>query len=204
METRLMRSAGVVLVTLIVALVGEASPLRTSAQSGAATAAPRSTAASAAVPAADVVVSQALAKASSQNKTVLIEFGASWCVWCKRFQTYVSAPEVRDIIQAHYVIVNLTVDEDTPEQKLLENAGGEAAKIKWGGEKSGLPFYVFLDGRGRKIADSNAMPDGTNIGFPGNPKEASAFMALIDKTAARLVAADRARLSDFLTESLPK
>lgn len=199
-----MRSAGAALVALTVALVGGASSRRMSAQSGAATGTSRSTPASVAVPAADVVVSQALAKATGQNKTVLIEFGASWCVWCKRFQEYVSAPQVRDIIQAHYVIVNLTVDEETPEKKLLENAGGEAAKIKWGGEKSGLPFYVFLDARGRKVADSNAMPDGTNIGFPGNPKEAAAFMALIDKTAPRLVAADRVRLSDFLTQSLPK
>jgi len=68
----------------------------------------------------------------------------------------------------------------------------------WGGANSGLPFYVFLDGAGKKIGDSNAMPDGTNVGFPGNAKELEVFLGLIDKTAPHLGKVDRAKIVDYL------
>jgi hypothetical protein len=73
---------------------------------------------------------------------------------------------------------------------------------QWGGEEAGLPFYVFLDRTGNKIADSNAMPDGTNIGFPGTPQEADVFMTLLDRTAPSLQAGDRQQLVAYLKKSV--
>jgi hypothetical protein len=74
----------------------------------------------------------------------------------------------------------------------------------WGGAKSGLPYYVFLDGSGRKIADSNAMPDGSNIGFPGTPEELQVFLALIDRTAPHLSEPERAKIVDYLKHKIEK
>jgi len=73
----------------------------------------------------------------------------------------------------------------------------------WGGEKSGLPFYVFIDASGKKVADSNAMPDGTNIGFPAIPAEIKAFVGLMDKAAPRLTATNRGVLEAYLTRVMP-
>ena len=152
-------------------------------------------------PSADTLVSQGVARARAEGKAVLIEFGASWCTWCRRFEAFVASPEVGRIVQNNYVIVNLTVQE-REEKKALETPGGDARMRQWGGENAGLPFYVFLDGTGRKVADSKAMPDGANIGFPGTAKEADAFMALIAKTAPRLRATDRQQISAFLQKSV--
>jgi len=149
------------------------------------------------VPAASDVVAGALKTASADRKVVLIEFGASWCTWCRRFEAFVQAPDVASIVAANYVVVNLVVQE-REEKKALENPGGQEVMDKWGGAKSGLPFYVFLDASGRKIADSNAMPDGGNVGFPGNAKEAAVFLGLLDKTAPRLASADRAKVVRYL------
>jgi thiol:disulfide interchange protein len=146
---------------------------------------------------ASAVVSAALRTAAADRKVVLIEFGASWCTWCRRFDAFVHAPEVASIVAANYIVVNLVVQE-RDDKKPLENPGGQDLMDTWGGAKSGLPFYVFLDASGRQIANSNAMPDGGNIGFPGTAKEVGAFLGLIDKTAPRVSKGDRAKIASYL------
>lgn len=144
------------------------------------------------------VVAAAVRRAQAEKKVVLIEFGASWCKWCTNFQNFVHSPQVGATIAENYVIANLDVLEE-PEKKSLENPEGEALMLEYtGGKKAGLPFYVFLDARGSKIADSYAMPDKSNIGFPATPEEIDAFMALLDRTAPRLDAPRRAAVMAYL------
>ena len=150
--------------------------------------------------AADVLVSKAVKTAKAEHKVVLIEFGASWCVWCRHFDAFVHSTEVKSIIAANYVIVNLTVQE-RDDKKALENPGGEDLMNTWGGKEAGLPFYVFLNAAGVKIADSNGMPDGTNIGFPASPQEIQAFVRIIDRTALRLPPSARTKVIDYLTKA---
>jgi thiol:disulfide interchange protein len=150
-------------------------------------------------PTAESIVTAALKGSQAGKRVVLIEFGASWCTWCKSFDAFVHAPDVRQIIADNYVVANLTVQE-RDDKKALENAGAQQKMDAWGGSKSGLPYYVFLDSAGRKIADSNAMPDGSNIGFPATPQELQTFMTLIDKTAPRLSKADRAAIVTYLNK----
>src|SRR5262249_5571732 len=116
---------------------------------------------------------------------------------------FVKAPETAVIVAANYVVVNLTVEE-RDDKKSLETPGGEDKKTAWGGGKSGLPFYVFLDAAGRKIADSNALADGSNIGFPATREEIAAFLSVIDKTARHLSRADRKTLENYLVRVMPK
>jgi thiol:disulfide interchange protein len=162
----------------------------------------RAQAVSQSAPPAESLVSAALKTAQAGRKVVLIEFGASWCTWCRSFDAFVHAPEVKRIIADNYVIVNVTVQENDA-HKFLENAGGQETMNNWGGAKSGLPFYVFLNAAGRKIADSNAMPDGTNIGFPGNAKELQVFVQLIDRTAPSLGKTERAKIVGYLNTIVP-
>ena len=103
----------------------------------------------------------------------------------------------------NYVIVKLAVQE--PEaKKALENPGAEGMMATWGGADAALPFYVFLNGEGSKIADSNAMPDGSNIGFPGTREEVEAFGRLLERTAPRLDTAQRASIVEYLMRRIPK
>jgi thiol:disulfide interchange protein len=157
---------------------------------------------SAASPApAAAIVSAALKTAAAEHKVVLVEFGASWCTWCRKFDAFVHAPGVSPVVAANYLVVNLVVQERA-DKKALENAGGQDFMTKWGGASSGLPFYVFLDAAGKKLADSNAMPDGSNVGFPGNAKEAAIFLGLLDKTAPRLKPAERAKIASYLDSTI--
>ena len=152
-------------------------------------------------PSADTVVAAAVKQAAVEKKVVLIEFGASWCTWCRSFEAFVHSPEVGPIIAKNFVLVNLVVKE-SDDKKGLEHPGGQAAMDKWGGAKTGLPYYVFLDASGAKLADSNAMPDGTNIGFPATPAELESFVGLMDKTAPSLLPAERQAIVDYLKKTL--
>jgi thiol:disulfide interchange protein len=154
-------------------------------------------------PPADAVVSEAVRTAAAAHKIVLIEFGASWCTWCRHFDAFVHAPQTNPIITANYVVVNLVVQE-SEDKKALENPGGQALMDQWGGAKAGLPFYVFLDTSGKEIADSKVMPDGTNVGFPGTPTEVGVFLGLLDRTAPRMTRADRATIQTYLEASIQR
>ena len=94
------------------------------------------------------------------------------------------------------MITHLTVREHD-DKKALDTPGGDAVLATWGGADDGIPFYVFLDVNGARIATSNAMPNGSNIGFPGSPGEVTAFLDLIDQTAPHLQPGDHATLETF-------
>ena len=152
---------------------------------------------------ADVVVANALREAELDDKAVLIEFGASWCKWCTNFRQFIESDDAGRVMRDNYVVVTLTVREEPAENKVLENPGGEEMMNHWGGATAGLPFYVFLDSVGNKIGDSNAMPDGTNIGYPVSEAEIERFMDLIDRTAPRVGEAERETLLRYLQTSAP-
>ena len=151
---------------------------------------------------AATIVDAAVKRANAESKTVWVDFGASWCGWCRKLEAFLVAPEVKDIIQKHYLIVPITVMENG-EKAALENPGGEAMMRELGGGGAGLPFYAFVDGSGKKIANSMAMPNGGNIGFPANQEEIAAFMTLIGKTAPALSRGDRDQVLAYLNKIVP-
>lgn len=146
---------------------------------------------------AQSLVDAAVQTAAAEHKAVLVTFGASWCGWCHRFHAFLVDTGVGPIMAAHYVTVSL-VTEELPANAALENPGSEAMMKAMGGAASGLPFFFVLDSTGRKIADSNIMPNGTNVGHPYEPEEVAAFDQLLVRTAPRMASAERARIRAYL------
>jgi hypothetical protein len=107
-------------------------------------------------------------------------------------------PEFKKMFEDNYVLVKLDVQESEEKRAALENPGGVEVMKELGGEKSGIPFYAFVDEKGKKLADSNAMPKGLNIGCPDTPEEIEAFMGLIQKTAPRWSKPNREKLKAYL------
>jgi thioredoxin-related protein len=151
---------------------------------------------------AEIVLKAALQQAGGANKTVLLIFHASWCGWCKRLDAVLENPDMKNIMNNHYVITHLDVMESGA-KKALENPGGNEMLGDYGGAKSGLPFYAFLDSEGKKIADSNVMPKDQNIGYPGTPEEIVAFEKLLQRTAPRMTDEQRGKIVAYLQKNAP-
>ena len=143
----------------------------------------------AALPASEVVLKEAYAKAAKEDKKVMLIFHASWCGWCKKMEASLNDPSIKPLIDNNYVIATLDVMEQ-PAKKNLENPGSLEVMTRLKGEKSGLPFWVVLDAKGKVLGDSQVRPAGAsldtygdNVGCPASPNEVAFFTALLKNTS---------------------
>lgn len=131
-------------------------------------------------PSASDQVRKAEGDASGGHKTILVVFGASWCVPCHLLQRYLEDTRVRPIILEHVVVVNLNVGELAGDPKHSDTEGAAQVKRRLGGELAGYPFYAFLQSNGEVVMTSiqdqrNGRPK-TNMGFPNDPMKRKLFI----------------------------
>jgi thiol:disulfide interchange protein len=81
----------------------------------------------------------AMARAGAEDKAVLVNFYADWCVWCQRMEsTTLRDANVASLLSERVVPVSLDVDDEGLE---LSNQFGVEA----------LPTVLVLDTNGREI-----------------------------------------------------
>ncbi|WP_052496337.1 thioredoxin family protein [Pedobacter lusitanus] len=138
---------------------------------------------------ARTILQEAYQQAAKEKKNVFVIFHASWCGWCHKMDTAMNDSSCKKLFNDNYVIRHLTVMEQD-KNKSLENAGAKELLIKYGGDKSGIPFWLVLDKDGKLLADSQIRPDGasletkgSNIGYPGSDDEVAAFQRVLKKTS---------------------
>ena len=153
---------------------------------------------------ADSILKTSYKEAEVSNKNVFLIFHASWCGWCKRLEKAMQSDELKRIFENNFIITHLDVLEHGDKIKELENPGGNEVMKNFGGEKSGLPFYVFLDASGKKLADSNVMPEDQNIGYPGSDEEIAAFGNIIKLSARHLSDENYSAIINYLKKNVPK
>ena len=153
---------------------------------------------------ATTVLKAAVSQARQSHKVVFLIFHASWCKWCTRLEAALSDPEMKTIIDENYLVTKMDVLERGDKVQSDENPGGREMMDSFGGKDAGLPFVVFLNGKGWKIADSRAMPEDQNIGYPGSHEEIAAFVKLLEKTAPKMTGDQRARIAAYLEKNAPK
>lgn len=153
--------------------------------------------------AAKDLIASATKEAKASNKAVFVKFTASWCIWCRRLNAALGLMEIQKPFGENFVYLEIDVLE-RGEKEALENPGGEDYLKQWGGENAGLPFSVILDKNGKKLADSNLMPNQKNIGYPGSDEEIEAFLKLLKKGAPRLTEAQQLQISSTLKKIAPK
>jgi thioredoxin-related protein len=135
---------------------------------------------------AQIILKTAVTEAQSSQRNVLLIFHATWCGWCKRLEAALHEPEIKTLIDRNYVVVMLDVLERGNKVQTHENPGGQNLLSDFGGHNAGLPFIVFLNGRGKMIANTNVMPNKQNIGYPGTKEEIAAFVKVLKKTAPHI------------------
>lgn len=142
---------------------------------------------------ANRILKDAYQQAKAEDKNVLLIFHASWCGWCKKMEKNINDEACKLLFNDNYVIVYLTVHE-SEDNAYLENPGALEVLKQFKGEKSGLPFWVFLDKKGKLLEDSFDS-DNQNIGCPGSEIEVAQFTEKL-KTTSNLDAAALAIISE--------
>jgi thioredoxin-related protein len=125
---------------------------------------------------AEALLRDALARASSDDKKVFLRFGAPWCGWCHRLDDFLARPEISAILDRDFVMLKIDIDR---------MKSGKDVLTRYRPQESGIPWFVILDAKGEKLAKSETA-DGSNIGYPVEPKEIETFMAMITATGRRL------------------
>ncbi len=90
-----------------------------------------------AIPSFEGTLDQALSQAKKQGKTVVLEFGASWCLPCKQMEKITFRdPRVIDAFEEKYIMYRVDMD------KFSGMDIGDKYKVK------ALPAILFLDKKG--------------------------------------------------------
>jgi thiol:disulfide interchange protein len=94
-----------------------------------------------------VLINTALQQARTDNKRVLLDFGANWCPWCHLLhQLFTTDDSIRRKLAASYVVVMIDVN------KRKGAARNASVNEKYGNPlKAGLPVLVLLDADGRQL-----------------------------------------------------
>lgn len=157
-------------------------------------------------PAAKDAVAAAQSTAAQSGRNVFVGFTASWCGWCKRMAKVLAEPEIKAIWDRHFVSTWLVVLESS-DKKALENAGAMDFLKANGGEKSGIPYFYFTDPKGKTLVTSSRPASGAdkggNVGCPYESAEVAWFMIMLDKSAPKMSADEKAKIK-FAFESLKK
>lgn len=145
---------------------------------------------------ANLLLRTAKARAAAGKKKVFLVFHASWCGPCFVLHRFLKDPQVRPIMNAHFVVQDLDIWEH--EKNGWENPGGRALYKKYKGPGS-VPFFAILDAKGRKLGDS--MHSGENMGAPSEAPDVQFFLKMLKRTAPSLTARDLTTLKAGLKRS---
>lgn len=91
----------------------------------------------------------AVKKAKEEKKHVFIQIGGNWCIWCARFNDFVTNDKSIDsLIKENYVVYHLNYSKENKNEKIL-------AKYNFP-QRFGFPVFLVLDGDGKLLHTQNS------------------------------------------------
>ncbi|MFN0130917.1 MAG: thioredoxin family protein [Phycisphaerales bacterium] len=142
-------------------------------------------------------IAAAVARASKENRRVLIQWGANWCGWChKLHDTLKTDAKAKRVMMYEFDLVLVDIGRF---DKNMDIAAGYGADLK----KAGVPFLTVLDGSGKAIANQETggleLPSSKETPYPGHdPAKVIAFLdshkaAYLEASAVLAAGIERAK-----------
>ena len=98
---------------------------------------------------AENAIAAALKEAKEQKKHVFVQVGGNWCIWCARFNEYVTKDlSIDSLIQKNYVVYHLNYSKENYNTDLM-------AKYRFP-QRFGFPVFLVLDGEGSLLHTQNS------------------------------------------------
>jgi len=98
---------------------------------------------------AEVAIASAVKEAKAEGKHVFVQIGGNWCIWCARFNDFVTTDKSIDsLISANYVVYHMNYSEENQNDKLLAKFGYP--------QRFGFPVFLVLDGDGKLLHTQNS------------------------------------------------
>jgi len=98
---------------------------------------------------AEQEIADAVKAAKAEGKHVFIQIGGNWCIWCARFNEYVTNDKKIDsLINANYVVYHMNWSKENLNEKLMAKYGYP--------QRFGFPVFLVLDGEGKLIHTQNS------------------------------------------------
>jgi len=86
----------------------------------------------------------AVIKAKSENKNVLVQVGGNWCPWCIKFNHLcLETPKIDSILKYSFVVIHLNYSRENRNYPALERLGYP--------QRFGFPVLVVLNSKGERI-----------------------------------------------------
>lgn len=91
----------------------------------------------------------AVKQAKKTNRHVLVEIGGNWCIWCARFNDFVTKDKTLDsLVNENYIVYHLNYSK--------ENKNGALLKKYAFPQRFGFPVFLILDEKGELIHTQNS------------------------------------------------
>ena len=98
---------------------------------------------------AKIKIAEAVKKAKAEGKHVFIQIGGNWCIWCARFNDFVTTDgSIDSLIKANYIVYHLNYSEENKNEKLLAKYGYP--------QRFGFPVFLVLDQTGKLLHTQNS------------------------------------------------
>lgn len=89
-------------------------------------------------------IASAVKKAKDESKHVLIQIGGNWCIWCARFNDFVTKDGSLDsLVNRNYVVYHLNYSKENKNSDLLEKYDFP--------QRFGFPVFLILNEKGDLI-----------------------------------------------------
>jgi thioredoxin-related protein len=89
-------------------------------------------------------INEAVVKAKTENKHVLVQVGGNWCPWCIRFNKFCTeTPKIDSILKSCFVVIHLNYSRENSNYPSLVKLGYP--------QRFGFPVLVVLNGKGERL-----------------------------------------------------
>jgi thioredoxin-related protein len=98
---------------------------------------------------AELKITEAVKTAKATGKHVFVQIGGNWCIWCARFNEFVTSDTAIDsLINTNYVVYHMNYSPENKNSKLLSKYNFP--------QRFGFPVFLVLDGTGKLLHTQNS------------------------------------------------